>query len=496
MKKIKHFLNTKIEALFQTALKDDKLSLFIISTTRIFLKAPYGIWLFRKGEISSSLALLTQIKKPSFLVTRCIKRCKDINHYLKLEFPEPLNAHREAKKFNNKVLFALHSNGYYHPNGYAVRTHNIIESLINENLHISCVTRLGYPWDLSETANEEQKNIITFNKTTFKQTFDPLDSISGPETDYIEAYTKVLSREAKNDNCTVIHAHSSYVNGIAAAKASKQLNIKSCYEVRGLWHLSRAIKEPLFNKSEHFYYCEKMELLACHLVDNIFVLTDTMKQWLVEKDIQEKKITIVPNGVTNNNAAIQHANIPSDKLTLGFLGSITEYEGLDIVINALSEIKQPNIELVIAGDGKYLPYLKKLVGKLTLTNKVTFLGRIPKEQIEQFYSTVDVIMVIRKDSTLTQLVSPIKHIEAFSYGKPCIVSRLPALIEAIKDKENSLVISPNSVTETVNAITLLYKDKKLLNYLTTNTKSIVKSKYNWNVIAKDYLQTYQRSSLN
>lgn len=495
MKKIKHFLNRKIEALFQSALKGDRFALFIISSSRIFLKVPYGIWLFRKGDISSSLALLKQIKKPSFIVKRCIKRSEDIIHYLGIEYSEKSKDQINIKSFNNKVLFALHSNGYYHPNGYAIRTHNIIESLKDINIQINCVTRLGYPWDLAETANKPQNNEITFNNTTFEQTFDPKNSISGPETEYIEAYKKLLTHHAEKNNCTVIHAHSSYVNGIAAAKASTQLSIKSCYEVRGLWHLSRAIKEPLFNKSEHFYYCEKMELLACHLVDEVFTLTETMKQWLITKGIKAEKITVVPNGVNNNKITANRA-ITDNELTLGFVGSITEYEGLDITLKALSTLKNLTLTFIIAGDGKYLPYLKRLVNDLKLTKQVKFLGRLPKEQIEQVYSKIDLVIVNRKNSELTQLVSPIKHIEAFSYGKPCIVTKLPALTEAAKDRKNSLVIPPNSVTETAKAITLLYRDRALLNHLTTNTRDIIESKYHWDVITKSYLHTYQRSNLS
>jgi len=100
-------------------------------------------------------------------------------------------------------------------------------------------------------------------------------------------------------------------------------------------------------------------------------------------------------------------------------------------------------------------------------------------------------MVNRNDSELTQLVSPIKHIEAFSYGTPCIVSRLPALTEAAKDKLNCLVVAPNSIAETAEAISLLYEDRNLLKELTVNSSLIIESQYKWQVIADSYLETYQ-----
>ena len=334
--------------------------------------------------------------------------------------------------------------------------------------------------------------LINHNAVTFKQTVDSLNRISGPESEYIAAYTSCLASYAKQKNSSIIHAHSSYVNGIAAARAANSLNIKSCYEVRGLWHLSRAIKEPLFDQSEHFHYCEKMELLACQMVDSVFTLTETLKQWLVANGINKSKITVVPNGVNENNLPQAAQETSPKKLTLGFIGTITQYEGLDIVIHALLTLKELNIELLIVGKGQYTRYLKNLTQELKLTEKVKFLGLLPKEEVKDIYQHVDVIMVNRTRSLLTELVSPIKHIEAFSFGKPCIISNLAALLEAGKANVNSIVVEPDCIDATAIAIQTLYHDRELLKKLALNAPSIVQSDYNWNVIASRYLAVYNK----
>jgi len=484
-------INTLVEQLFQKALKGNRTALFIVSLSKYINKTAYGVWLFRKGDISKSLTTLKKIKKPNSLALKCINRSEDIL----LKLSSDIVPHESIpwhKPFNGNVLFALHSNGFYHANGYAVRSMNVINALEKNDISVFLLNRPGYPWDLAETAVETICSNITFENKTFNLLYDPDLKITGPESDYLAMYVQYLRERALRDECTVIHAHSSYLNGLAAAQVAKELQIKSCYEVRGLWHLSRALKEPAFENSEHYQYCERMELQACHSVNNVFTLSKTLKCWLVEHGIPDNKITVVPNGAESTNTPTCETSNSNTQytLTLGFIGSITEYEGLELVLKALFELKDLDIHMLIAGSGSNLAPLQSLSEKLNLTSKVSFLGKVPKSKICELYKQIDIIVVNRIESKLTKLVSPLKHIEAFSYGVPCIVSNLPPLTEAAIDNFNSIVVKPNSVDSVKQAIQSLYTNKALLNELKANAKKIMTSEYNWQTIAQKYINTY------
>lgn len=489
-------INTLVEQLFQKALKGNRTALFIVSFSKYINKTAYGIWLFRKGDISNSLAILKKIRKPNPLALKCINRCEDILSKLSSDIV-PHEGVQWHKPFNGNVLFALHSNGFYHANGYAVRSMNIMNALEKNNITVFPLNRPGYPWDLAETAVEKICSSIIFENKTFNLLYDPELKITGPESDYLAMYTQYLREKAERDECTVIHAHSSYLNGLAAAQAAKKLQIKSCYEVRGLWHLSRALKEPAFENSEHFQYCEKMELQACHSVDNVFTLSRALKTWLVEHGIPDNKITVVPNGAESINTSTYETSNSNTQyeLTLGFIGSITDYEGLELVLKALFELKDLDIHMLIAGSGANLDSLQNLSEKLNLTSKVSFIGKVPKKKVCELYKQIDVIVVNRIESKLTKLVSPLKHIEAFSYGVPCIVSNLPPLTEAAINNFNSLVVEPNSVDSVKRAILSLYTNKNLLDKLKANSKKIVATEYNWQTIAQTYINTYHGDHL-
>ena len=91
---------------------------------------------------------------------------------------------------------------------------------------------------------------------------DPKKLIGDADSSYLAAYADTLSELAGRRGVSVIHASSNFLNGLAAARAARQLGIRSVYEMRGLWHLTRAVRERRFRDSDHYRYCERMEVAA------------------------------------------------------------------------------------------------------------------------------------------------------------------------------------------------------------------------------------------
>ena len=106
----------------------------------------------------------------------------------------------------------------------------------------------------------------------------------------------------------MIHAASNYLNGAAAAAAGRASGITTIYEVRGLWHLTRAFSEPGYDRTEHYRYCERREVAACAAVDHVITLSGGLRRWLIERGIPETKISVV------GNATQQQV---SDRTTIG-----------------------------------------------------------------------------------------------------------------------------------------------------------------------------------
>src|SRR5699024_10925699 len=201
---------------------------------------------------------------------------------------------------------------------------------------------------------------------------------------------------------SVIHAASNFQNALPGLKLAKELNIPSVYEVRGLWHHTQASKREEFYNSERFNFQEKYEIVCCHTADQVICISDSLKAYLVERGINEEKITVIPNGVDTlslqsrpKNTEIINKYQLKNAYVLGFVGSITNYEGLDLVVRAIEKINKHELynkplKLLIVGEGQYKERLSMLVEELSLNEHVIFTGKVSREQVPEFYSVMDI----------------------------------------------------------------------------------------------------------
>ena len=126
----------------------------------------------------------------------------------------------------------------------------------------------------------------------------------------------------------------------------------------------------------------------------------------------------------------------SDRMSkLAFMGSLTAYEGIDTVIEAIAILKSRHriVTLDIFGDGKYRKKLEKLTKNLRLSEQVTFHGRVSRQLVQKRICDFDIYPIIRKNSELTRLIPPLKHLEPMLLERVVLVSDLPALVENVPE---------------------------------------------------------------
>ena len=124
---------------------------------------------------------------------------------------------------------------------------------------------------------------------------------------------------------------------------------------------------------------------------------------------------------------------------IGYIGSLVSYEGLDLLISSLPWFNKARIKfkLLIVGDGAYMEKLQDLTNNLGLTDLVLFTGRVPHEEVERYYSIVDIAPFPRLPP-VTEMVSPLKLFEAMAMEKAVIASDVHALTEIVQMKNRSL----------------------------------------------------------
>ncbi|MBI3517789.1 MAG: glycosyltransferase family 4 protein [Bacteroidetes bacterium] len=174
------------------------------------------------------------------------------------------------------------------------------------------------------------------------------------------------------------------------------------------------------------------------------------KQFLAKKfDLPVDKIIVKPLGISVNNSLVSEIEADSlkqkydllNKKVVGFVGAISKYHGVDLLIECASFLHNKNITdivIVIVGWSKEAEELNLKAQKLNLPN-VVFTGRVDKKLIPVYYKIFDVGVIPNSEPT----IYPVKVLEYGAYGLCPIVPDYVVFNEIITDKVHGLYFQKN-----------------------------------------------------
>ncbi|MFV8387568.1 glycosyltransferase family 4 protein, partial [Vibrio parahaemolyticus] len=300
----------------------------------------------------------------------------------------------------------------------------------------------------------------------------------------------------------IFHGASFFMNGIAAVYAARKLGVKSVYELRGLQELSKISRHPYWGGSEHYQYYERLETQAALDADAVFAITQALKDEFIRRGVPSEKITVLPNGVHSEkfepkekDAQLLGRNGLTTETIIGFAGSFVDYEGLDILVEAvriLTSRGRNNFRLLLVGDGTYIDVVKSLVNEYGLEDYVTFTGRVPHEEVEDYYSIFDICPLPRKGLPVCEMISPLKPFEAMAMGKTVVSSDVATLAEIVQDGVTGLLHKKDDAVDLADKLELLIDDPELNKRLGKAAREWVVAERDWKIIAKRVDEVYKK----
>jgi len=397
------------------------------------------------------------------------------------------------------VLFAVHNSLPYDYAGYAIKTHQIVSYLKRKNINIIVATRPGYPVDLQKHRNIKMKSsydviddVLYIRLKDREHTFK-----KGADIKYINLYADELVKIAKDKDITILHGCSNYLNGLAVIQAASILKIPAVYEIRGLWYKTRASLDNIYKKKGMYDYEEIMEKMAAKSADRVVTISYALKDLVEEWGIKKEKIKVIPNAVdTNmffpipkNENLIKKYNL-KNKIVIGFIGSLTHYEGLRELILAFKKILKirSDIALLIVGEGREMNKLKKISKNV---NNIIFAGRVSPNEVKEYYSVLDICPFPRNNFEVCRYVPPLKILEAMAMKKSIIVSDVPPLLEIIKNNENGLVCQADSIDSLKDKLLYLIDNIEERNRLAANAYNWVIKNRSLDIIGQKYIELYK-----
>lgn len=400
-----------------------------------------------------------------------------------------------------RAFYLLHNSLPYNSAGYATRSHGLLRAL-NDEWRMSAVTRLGYPFDApghDELAEIPQMDVID-GVEYLRLTTSPGRWLKNPITDYVRQYSESLEAVAREERPFVIHAASNHWNGLTAVETASRLGIPSVYEVRGLWEVTRASRNREWHDSGMYRYIARMEADAAAKATRVIAITGGLRDELIGRGVDEEKILLVPNGVDterfvplDRDVELQRELGLEGKKVIGYIGSVLDYEGLDLLIRAAAVLDstRDDFHVLIVGDGAEKDAFESLAEELGLLSRVvTFTGRVPHADVERYYSLVDIAPFPRLPLPVCELVSPLKPFEAMAMGKAVVASDVRALAEIVVDGENGLLHTKGSTDDLVRALALLLDDGDLRSRLGADGRAWVERERDWRRLAKRVSDLY------
>jgi glycosyltransferase involved in cell wall biosynthesis len=154
--------------------------------------------------------------------------------------------------------------------------------------------------------------------------------------------------------------------------------------------------------------------------------------------LSEGDVEMVPHGVDTDwfyPREERHSTVNEEKTTLLYVGRLGARKGLDLALQALSQVDPPDIEFLIAGTGRHKSHLQRLVTELELDDSVQFLGRVPDAQLPALYSSADVLILPSRYEGFGLVV-----LEAMACGTPVIGSNAGGIPTAVGEEEAGMIV--------------------------------------------------------
>nr|WP_298249095.1 glycosyltransferase [uncultured Halomonas sp.] len=351
-----------------------------------------------------------------------------------------------------RVAYVVSHGQSYASNGYAIRTQGIAKALNQHGLDTLCFVRPGRPWELGvapgSVGPETEVAGVRYLHSPWASGKTP-----GSEREHLEASVERFIQLFRVYRPAAVLAGSNWIVGLPAWVAAKRLGLPFYNEVRGFWELSREAREPGYANTPAYQAERERDIFVAKQARKVVTLNQPMKAELVKRGVAAESIELVPNGIDElppaksaDPALKQKLGIqPGDKV-VGYVGSFSAYEGLDVLLQACAELVQQGekLKLLLVGDDQPVTQAAGTNKALADTPWLTQVGRVPHEQVADYYALLDAVVIPRKSLPVCELVPPLKAAEALAYGKRLVVSNIAPLKEYADKHDGVTTFTPES----------------------------------------------------
>ncbi len=378
--------------------------------------------------------------------------------------------------------------------GYTFRTRAILKAQQALGIEVRGITGVRH---FEEGPDHEIVDGLNFHRTS--------GQASGPaglrEWREIGALAQSIEQLATEWQPDIIHAHSPALCGLAGVRAAKKLDIPMVYEIRAFWEDAAVGNGTGSEGSVKYNLTRALENRVVGNADAVFTICDGLREDLIDRGFDGGRIGIMRNGV--DLSLFGDVPEPDEPLRkelgigkgpiIGFIGSFYDYEGLDDLIAAMPELiaEHPEARLLMVGGGPMADALRQQAQSSEAADAIKFVGRVPHSEVERYYSLCDVMAYPRKAMRLTELVTPLKPLEAMAQRRLVAASDIGGHRELMRDGETGVLFAPDNPSACAQSLSRLITQKDQWDDFRTNGIAHIRANHDWAKNARRYQDVYQ-----
>ncbi len=379
--------------------------------------------------------------------------------------------------------------------GYTFRTRAILKAQQALGLEVRGVTGARH----SATGPD----IETADGLTFYRTPPPSRTASPiGEWREVRALAAKVDAVVRDWSPDILHAHSPVLNALAAQRVADKHRLPLIYEIRAFWEDAAFGNGTGKAGGLKYNVTKAIETRACKRANAVVVICEGLRGDLISRGIPADKIMVSPNGVDlalfgdppPPDAALARQLGLEGADVIGFIGSFYSYEGIDDLINAMPLLARtyPNAHLLLVGGGPMEAKLRAQALASSCAANIHFIGRVPHTQVERYYSLIDILAYPRKKMRLTDLVTPLKPLEAMAQRRLVAASAVGGHAELIEDGVTGTLFAPDDPAACARALEQILANRAGWAAQREAAREFVDRDRNWLSNISRYEPVYQR----
>jgi len=394
-----------------------------------------------------------------------------------------------------KILHILDHSIPLH-SGYTFRTRAILEQqrkLGWETFHVTSAKHLG------ANAAVETVDGLTFYRSAMPQGLLAKLPVLN-QWSIVQTLAQRLDEIIPQIKPDILHAHSPALNGLAALKMADKYKLPLVYECRAFWEDAAVDHGTTQEGSLRYRLTKALETHVFKKADAVTTICDGLRNDIISRGVAAEKVTVIPNAVDIDKFAFGETADPGlimelgldGKVVLGFIGSFYAYEGLLLLLDALPAIirDQPNVRLLLVGGGPQQQQISEKIAALNLQDYVVLTGRVPHDQVQRYYNLVDIFVYPRLSMRLTDLVTPLKPLEAMAQGRLLVASDVGGHHELIRDRETGYLFKAGDKAALAQSVLEALADQASWDEMRLAGRRYVEEVRNWQNSVANYQAVY------